>query len=632
MLFWIPDNTFWRDPGEFPYAAAPRWLYRLLAGQDFFDAPPAWITQYQRRAARLQRQQEEYDLYLQKLANYEAALAEYQDQGEEMAERLPYYLHNLRLSHWRRFQEKKEERYRDHVDYCVVEEWYFDEMAYFFWINTWDDFPYGITIKQFQEPEIADTLSVNFGSQVTVEVNARNHERPGLWIVVEHKAGRGLVPAWVNYTDMIKAIPKTAPPLVYPVGVGAHNKALFYDMDEIFTVLVVGQKGSGKSVFINSTLCTWLQRATPQDVRLFLTDLKGGVELYDYNGIPHLGGDVDHKMRLKKDGEPEMVRLGQQILEEPYQVVPVLKYMELEMSRRQQILKRSRVRKVSAYNKRHREKPLSRWVLVVDELATLADSEHRKEAYTSLAELVRKGRAAGIYCILATQVPDKTVLTRQIAGNMDFRLVGYLSDGPSSGIALGDGSYDATRLPPEVRGRRVCRWNKKEVVQAPFISDMTISRIVGAVKHGQQASADDAEEAALAQEIFTYALDELGGMCDNRELFAHFRNRIPKHKIHSILKAWEVSETPDGLWPIITLDDDEYYLLPSVKNGNRGQLPRQLMDTADFDQERENWLKIIRSRVSQVPSPKDSPQTVEGRNGKTGSPQRVEKISTDKEI
>ena len=623
MLFWIPDPAFWSDPGPVPHSGFLRRSYRLLGGK-FFDTPPGWLEQYQRLYQRLQREQEELDTYQRQLANYEAMLVEYERQGQEMAERLPFYLHRVQLSHWRKVQEKKSERFYDHVDYCRIESWYFDEMAYYFLINTWDPgaFPYGIRVKDFLEPEVGETLSANFFAKTSIEYNLdRNHERPGLWVIVEHRAGRGLVPAWVNYTDMIKAIPKTAPPLVFPVGVGAHNQAVFYDMDEIYTVLITGQKGSGKSVSIGAILCTWLQRSTPQELRLFLTDLKGGVELYDYNGIPHLGGDVDHKMKLKKEGESETVRLGQRILEEPHQVAPVLQYIELEMARRQQLLKNSRTKKISSYNKRHKKSQLSRWVLVIDELSTLADSEQRKDAYRSLAELVRKGRAAGIYVILATQVPDKTVLTRQIAGNLDFRLVGYLSDGPSSGLALGDNSYDATRLPPDVRGRRICRWNKKEIIQAPYISEMTIASIVKAVKSGQKSTAEDAEDAALAQQIFEYALEDLGGECDYRELFKHFRHRIAKHKIQSILKAWELSETQDG--PIISIGDDEYYLLPSVLT-SEGRTPRQLIDTVDFDQKKGTTPPD--QAKTQEPRPETLPDWVSEVNSKNGPPERAKNL------
>lgn len=591
MLFPIPEPHLWADPGDTSYSRWQRRLARWLK-IPFVPARETWIQGYQAYEERLAAERDEYDHWLRQVEAYEMAMAEYDEQGDHMAEMLPEYLHHLKLSHWRKVQEKKSERYYDHVDYCEVDRWYFDENAYYFLIVTWP-LPYGVSIAQFLEPDVANTLSSNFGSKTSVEHNPNNHERPGLWVIVEHKAGRGLVPGFIAYSDMIKSIPKTAPPLVFPIGVGANSKGRFYDMDEIYTVLVAGQKGSGKSNQINSIICTWLQRAKPDELRLFLTDLKGGLEFYAYNGIPHLGGDVELKMRLSKDGESEMVRLGQEVLEEPYQVAPVLRYMEQEMSRRQKLMK-GRARKISTYNKKHKKKPLSRWVLVVDELATLADSEHKKECYTPLAELVRKGRAVGIYIMLATQVPDKTVLTRQIAGNLDFRMVGYLPDGPSSALTLGDGSWDATRLPPDVKGRMVCRWNKKQVVQTPYISELVIDRVIKAVKLGQQSDAQATEESAIAQEIFTYALEFLGGQCAYREIFAHFRNRIPERKIRNVLKAFELDI--ESLTPVIPLEDDEYYLLPSLPDGNEGQTGRRLVDVVDFHEQK--WLDRLRQAAS----------------------------------
>jgi hypothetical protein len=603
MLFWIPDPAFWGDPGPVPHSRFTRWLHSKAGGQ-FFTTKEPWVQVYRRYHERLQREQEEMEHYLKQQADYEAMLAEYDEQGHHMADMLPTYLHRVRLSHWRKVIEKKTERSYDHIDYCEVEDWYFDESAYYFWINSWP-LPYGVTVKQFMEPEVADTLSAAFGSKASVEFNPRDHQRPGLWVIVEHKAGRGMIPRLVRYSDMIKALPKTAPPLTFPVGVGSNGKAHFADMDEVITVLVVGSRGAGKSNTINAILCTWLKRVPPSQLRLFLTDLKGGLEFHDYEGIPHLGGDVDLRMRLTKDSDLEPVRLGQEIAVDPPQVIPILQYMNKEMERRQNLMK-GKARKISAYNRKYKNK-LSYWVLVVDELATLMDSSWAKDAKQLLGELTRKGRAVGLYIILATQVPDKTVLTRQIAGNMDCRIVGRLADGASSGLSLGDGTYDATYLPFDVPGRVVFRWADKRIVQAPLIPEMTIKQAIRAAKAGQ-TGVDDTEETAIAEELFTYALDYLGGLCANRELFRHFRNRIPKHKIQSTLKKWEL-KNKNGLGPVISLGDDEYYLIPSVQNGD-GRYPRQLVNVIDFNRDQDKWLEPLNQALSQVPRPRKNEEPV----------------------
>ena len=598
MMFLMPPPALWDTP---PPGQTPFW--RRFCGP-FYPVNPAWPEQWTRYEQAQAARAEQLDRYLVEQQNYEALMAEYQAEGAYMAEALPFYLHRLRLSHWRKVQEKKSERVLDHIDYCLVQEWHLDESAYYFRIDT-ATLPWGLTIKMFLEPEVADTLSVNFYAKTWIEVNPSDRaERPGLWVIVEHRAGRGLIPANVDYSTLYKAIPKTAPPLTFAVGVGANNKVLFADMDEIVTVLLAGQKGSGKSNFLHNLIGTWIQRAGTNYLRLFLTDLKGALEFYNYNGIPHLGGDVDIKMRLKKGGELQTVRLGQEVLCEPYQVAPMLRYMEAEMSRRQKLMQ-GKAAKISAYNRKNKKNKLSVWVLVIDELATLADSDNRKECYKSLAELVRKGRAVGIYTVLATQVPDKTVLTRQIAGNLDFRVVGYLSDGASSGLALGDNSYDAIRISPDVKGRMIARWNKKNVVQTPYMGEMVIARIIKAAKENRPA--EDTADLEIAQELFTYALEMLDGLCHTYELFNHFRDKIAKHAIRRVLQKFEVVKIDDDHYePLISLGDNEYYLLPSFSEGDEGKSSRRLVNAADFGDTIRNLNGKIADKIRTVQSPKST--------------------------
>ena len=132
MFFPIPDPALWDDPGQIPYNR----LARLLGGNKFYPSRPQWTAQYQRWQEKQAELAEETARYERELADRQASLAEYQEQGEVMAERLPLYLHNLCLSHWRKEIEKKTDRWADKIDYCLIDGWMFDESSYYFHLST----------------------------------------------------------------------------------------------------------------------------------------------------------------------------------------------------------------------------------------------------------------------------------------------------------------------------------------------------------------------------------------------------------------------------------------------------------------------------------------------------------------
>ena len=200
--------------------------------------------------------------------------------------------------------------------------------------------------------------------------------------------------------------------LVMALGKTISGEPCAADLAKMPHLLVAGATGAGKSVCLNSLICSILFKATPDEVRFIMVDPKV-VELMMYNDIPHLLVPV---------------------ITEPKKAAEALKWAVAEMEARYQKLAKLGVRNLADYNAKlasvqaeatedgvEPEKPLANIVIVIDEFADLmltapADVE------TSLMGLAQKSRAVGIHIILATQRPSVNVITGVIKANFPSRI------------------------------------------------------------------------------------------------------------------------------------------------------------------------------------------------------------------
>ena len=172
------------------------------------------------------------------------------------------------------------------------------------------------------------------------------------------------------------------------------------DLTAMPHLLVAGATGSGKSVGLNSMICSILYKATPADVRFLLIDPKR-LELSVYEGIPHLLAPV------VTDAKEAAARL---------------RWIVGKMDERYKTLQLKQVRNIEGYNKAvPEEERLPYWVVVVDELADLM-MVSAGEVQNSLVRLAQIARAVGIHLIVATQRPSVDVVTGLIKANFPTRI------------------------------------------------------------------------------------------------------------------------------------------------------------------------------------------------------------------
>ena len=213
----------------------------------------------------------------------------------------------------------------------------------------------------------------------------------------------------VFFKDIVEETPFNSSDVKLPLVLGrlASGEPAIAGLAAMPHLLVAGSTGTGKSVFINTMICSLLFRYTPQQLKLILVDPKM-VELAAYEGIPHLLLPVVIDSR---------------------KAALALRWAVEEMERRYTLMHQLGVRQIDAYNDRlaelgteSEETPFMPYiVVVVDEYADLM-AVVPKDVELSIARLAQKARASGIHLVLATQRPSTDVVTGTIKANFPSRL------------------------------------------------------------------------------------------------------------------------------------------------------------------------------------------------------------------
>lgn len=269
-------------------------------------------------------------------------------------------------------------------------------------------------------------------------------------------------------------------PLTFALGKSLNGQPVVADLTTMPHLLIAGATGSGKSVAINSLLCSVIMKGSPREVRMILVDPKM-LELSVYEGIPHLLMPV---------------------ITDPVRSALALQWATAEMERRYRLMQHLKVRHIDAFNaawtrmdplarqeivdgldiakdRNQTTDPLPYLLIVIDELADLMLTAP-KDVEASIQRLAQKARAAGIHLVLATQRPSVDIITGVIKANLPYRIAFQVVSRHDSRTILDQGGADSLLGRGDMLLMRP-GLSRLERIQGSFISDDEVNGVVSEV-------------------------------------------------------------------------------------------------------------------------------------------------------
>jgi len=236
-----------------------------------------------------------------------------------------------------------------------------------------------------------------------------------------------------------------------PIGVDSQRRKYSLDFNKTPHLVLGGATRYGKSNLLNSIVVS-LMRLRPEDVTFTMIDLKGGIELGDYEVMENCRG----------------------VAYEPQDALRLLSSVYLEMRDTQEYLKRKRMRK--QWWKKH--------FIIIDEVGELNPSEEtcretkklKQECQSLMSKISRLGAGLGFHLILATQYPTGDVLPRQCKQNSDAKICFRVQSGTASKVVLDE--VGAEEL-PDIRGRAIFqRGADRYTVQVYLVGETDIENTI----------------------------------------------------------------------------------------------------------------------------------------------------------
>ncbi|OOR14445.1 cell division protein FtsK [Bacillus cereus] len=225
------------------------------------------------------------------------------------------------------------------------------------------------------------------------------------------------------------------------------EKLIYHDFDKTPHMTLGGLTRMGKTVFLKNVV-TSLTLAQPENIHLYVIDLKGGLEFGPYKNLKQIVS----------------------IAEKPTEAFMVLNDILEKMEEKMQYMKDRHYTNVVETNIKER------YFIIVDEGAELCpDKSMKKEqqkllgaCQQMLSHIARIGGALGFRLIFCTQYPTGDTLPRQVKQNSDAKLGFRLPTQTASSVVIDEPGLESIKSIP---GRAIFKTDRLTEIQVPYISN-----------------------------------------------------------------------------------------------------------------------------------------------------------------
>lgn len=220
------------------------------------------------------------------------------------------------------------------------------------------------------------------------------------------------------------------PFLKIEIGVSPNGKTKRYfelgESNGAYHAFIIGKTGTGKTVFLDHIIKGIARQSTPKEAEIYLFDYKEGIGFAKYEKLPHTRVlMLDHSNKSA--------------------IYTYIKKFQSLIAERGELFTQNGVEKLSEYNAKNPNNPLSRVYLIIDEVQIPFKDDDDRLFSGLIEDIARRGRSVGLTMIMATQtlsgysIPD--VILSQFGLRIAFRVdvqdsISFFAIGNNSPIYL----------------------------------------------------------------------------------------------------------------------------------------------------------------------------------------------------